>query len=152
MIVRKLRLQRGWSQAQLAEMAGVTTRTIQRLEQGQKPSLETHKALAAVFEVNLSLLNPEEHTMNNGTELKVDEQHALLYAKRVKAFYEYLATYTLLALVFIVFFYREPVVYVIFAGLGIGLIIQGLIAFEIFGFMTPGWEKRLAERKLGRKL
>ncbi|WP_198677174.1 helix-turn-helix transcriptional regulator [Aliidiomarina iranensis] len=30
MIVRKLRLKRGWSQSQLAEMAGVTTRTIQR--------------------------------------------------------------------------------------------------------------------------
>ena len=48
MIVRKLRLQRGWSQSQLAEMLGVATRTVQRLEQGQRPSLETAKALAAV--------------------------------------------------------------------------------------------------------
>ena len=47
MIVRKLRLQRGWSQSQLAEMLGVATRTGQRLEQGQRPSLETAKALAA---------------------------------------------------------------------------------------------------------
>jgi XRE family transcriptional regulator, regulator of sulfur utilization len=37
MIVRKLRLKRGWSQSQLAEMAGVTTRTIQRIEQGKMP-------------------------------------------------------------------------------------------------------------------
>lgn len=152
MIIRKLRLQRGWSQAQLAEMTGVTTRTIQRLEQGQKPSLETHKALAAVFEVNLPLVEPEEDTMDSSTELKADEKYALLYAKRVKAFYEYLATYTLLALVFIVLYYNEPMVYVVFAGLGVGLIIQGLIAFEVIGFMSTGWEKRLAERKLGRKL
>ena len=64
MIVRKLRLQRGWSQSQLAEMLGVATRTIQRLEQGQRPSLETAKALAAVFEVDLSTFQPEEPTMN----------------------------------------------------------------------------------------
>lgn len=44
MIVRKLRLQRGWSQSQLAEMAGVTTRTIQRIEQGQRPGMETCQA------------------------------------------------------------------------------------------------------------
>lgn len=49
MIVRKLRLKNGWSQSQLAEMAGVTTRTIQRIEQGHRPSMETSKSLAAVF-------------------------------------------------------------------------------------------------------
>src|SRR5690625_6375646 len=61
MIVRKLRLKRGWSQGQLAEMAGVTTRTIQRIEQGHRSSMETSKALASVFEVELSLRS-EEHT------------------------------------------------------------------------------------------
>ena len=53
MIIRKLRLQRGWTQSQLAEMAGVTPRTILRIEQGQNPSLETCRALASVFEVDL---------------------------------------------------------------------------------------------------
>lgn len=60
MIVRKLRLKRGRSQSQLAEMAGVTTRTIQRIEQGRRPSMETCKALASVFEVDLSLLQPQD--------------------------------------------------------------------------------------------
>lgn len=32
MIVRKMRLERGWSQSQLAEMAGVTTRTNRALD------------------------------------------------------------------------------------------------------------------------
>lgn len=35
MIIRKLRLQRGWSQEQLAELTGLSTRTIQRIERGQ---------------------------------------------------------------------------------------------------------------------
>ena len=55
MIIRKLRLQRGWSQEQLAEMADVSVRTIQRIERGQKPGLETANALASVFGVELSL-------------------------------------------------------------------------------------------------
>jgi transcriptional regulator with XRE-family HTH domain len=93
MIVRKLRLKKGWSQSQLAEMAGVTTRTIQRIEQGNRPSMETCKALASVFEVDLSLLQPEGEQMHTeteltGAELKADEREALLYAKRMKEFYE----------------------------------------------------------------
>ena len=54
MIVRKLRLRHGWSQDQLAELADVSIRTIQRIERGHKPSLETAKALAAVFEVDVT--------------------------------------------------------------------------------------------------
>lgn len=152
MIVRKLRLKRGWSQNQLAEMAGVTTRTIQRIEQGHRASLETCKALASVFEVDLSLLQPEDEIMQNETELKLDEQHALLYAKRMKEFYEYLITYVVIAAIFLVVFHGKPVVYIVLAALGVGVIVQGLIAFEVVSFMSPGWEKRMAERKLGRKL
>lgn len=152
MIVRKLRLQRGWTQSQLAEMTGVTSRTIQRIEQGQKPSLESCKALAAVFEVDLSIIQPEEQTMNNEVDLKSDEQEAMLYAKRVKEFYEFLFVYLVLAAVFLIKFYAEPKVYIVFAALGVALIVQGLIAFEVVSFFSPKWEKKIAEKKLGRKL
>lgn len=152
MIVRKLRLKKGWSQSQLAEMAGVTTRTIQRVEQGHRPSIETCKALASVFEVDLSLLQPEDEQMQDDTELKLDEQRVLLYAKRMKEFYEHLITYLILAAVFLFMFHGEPVVYIVFAGLGVGLVVHGLIAFEVISFMSPGWERRLAEKRLGRKL
>ncbi|MCP8899666.1 helix-turn-helix domain-containing protein [Gilvimarinus xylanilyticus] len=152
MIIRKLRLKRGWSQAQLAEMAGVTTRTIQRVEQGHRPSMETCKALASVFEVDLSVLQPEDKPMQDDTELKLDEQYVLLYARRVKEFYEYLITYLITAAVFFFAFHDAPIVYIIFAGLGVGLVVQGLIAFGVISFMSPGWERRLAERRLGRKL
>jgi len=84
--------------------------------------------------------------------LKADEQQALLYAKRMKEFYEFLITYVVLAAVFLFIFHGESVVYIVFAGLGVGLIVQGLIAFEVVTFLSPEWEKRLVERKLGRKL
>ena len=56
MLVQKLRVQRGWSQEHLAELTGLSARTIQRIERGQKARLESLKAIAAVFEVDLSAL------------------------------------------------------------------------------------------------
>ncbi len=38
MLVQKLRLQRGWSQEQLATVSGLSVRTIQRIERGQSAS------------------------------------------------------------------------------------------------------------------
>ncbi len=52
LIVQKLRLQRGWSQQQLAELSGLSVRTVQRIEGGQNATVESLKSLAAVFEVD----------------------------------------------------------------------------------------------------
>lgn len=59
MIVKKLREQRSWSQEQLAQMAGISLRTIQRVEAGNRASLETLKCLASVFEVEINTLTEE---------------------------------------------------------------------------------------------
>lgn len=47
--IKTERLNRAWSQAQLAEISGVGLRTIQRIEAEGKSSLESTKALASVF-------------------------------------------------------------------------------------------------------
>lgn len=49
--LRELRIARQWSQEQLASLSGLNLRTIQRLESGAKISMESLRALAAVFEV-----------------------------------------------------------------------------------------------------
>ena len=49
MIVRKLRLDRGWSQEQLALLCNLSVRSIQRIEQGKRASMETLRSLASVF-------------------------------------------------------------------------------------------------------
>ncbi len=59
MIVKKLRDKNDWSQEQLAEYSGLNVRTIQRVESGQKASLETLKCLASVFEVDIATLTEE---------------------------------------------------------------------------------------------
>jgi transcriptional regulator with XRE-family HTH domain len=52
--IRSERERRAWSQEQLAEVAGVALRTIQRVETSGAGSYETAKAIAAVFEVDVS--------------------------------------------------------------------------------------------------
>jgi transcriptional regulator with XRE-family HTH domain len=56
--VRELRVARGWSQAHLAELSGLSVRTIQRIETGANPGLESLRGLAAVFGVDVSELQP----------------------------------------------------------------------------------------------
>lgn len=49
--IRQLREQRAWSQEQLAEIAGINVRTLQRVESSGGGSLETRMALASALEV-----------------------------------------------------------------------------------------------------
>ena len=75
--VKQLRLQRAWSQEQLAELAGVSVRTIQRIENGDRPALETLSALAAVFEVNVAEISgdsPEGH--EESLDLRIEQAKA----------------------------------------------------------------------------
>ncbi|ABM40241.1 helix-turn-helix domain-containing protein [Polaromonas naphthalenivorans] len=48
-LVKAFREARQWSQEQLAEIAGLSTRTVQRVEEGQSSSLDTRRALAGAF-------------------------------------------------------------------------------------------------------
>ncbi len=52
--IRTLRTRRAWSQDHLAAAAGVSARTIQRIERGRPAAAETAIALAAALEVPVS--------------------------------------------------------------------------------------------------
>ena len=56
MNLKKLRLEKNWSQEQLAEITGISARTIQRIENGKTPGMETLKALAAGFDISVAEL------------------------------------------------------------------------------------------------
>jgi putative transcriptional regulator len=52
--LRELRAEKGWSQARLAELAGVSRQTIQALESGKyDPSLPLAFTLAALFKLKI---------------------------------------------------------------------------------------------------
>ncbi|MDH2432609.1 2TM domain-containing protein [Pokkaliibacter sp. MBI-7] len=169
-MVRKLRLQRGWSQEQLAQLTGLSVRTIQRIERGQNPGLESLNALAAVFEVPLSQLQTENampiHTSGSQpapTEsahstagLSLQEQQVMEQVRDIKGFYSHCIKYALIiSLLFVINLSTSPGhiwAWWPMLGWGIGLAFHGLNVFEVFQFFGPAWEKRQVEKRLGRKL
>lgn len=55
-MIKEIRISKGWSQEQLAQFSGLSVRTIQRIERGYNAGLESLKCIAAVFEVDVSVL------------------------------------------------------------------------------------------------
>ncbi|NIY92005.1 2TM domain-containing protein [Vibrio diazotrophicus] len=155
MIIRKLRLKHGWSQEQLAELSGLSIRTIQRIERGQQPGLESLKSLAAVFETSIEELQ-QEPEMTNETKFTEEEQTVIDQVRSIKGFYSHLMTYVMvISLLFAINLFTNPDY--IWAwwpalGWGIGILNHGLNAFEVFNLFGPKWEKRQIEKRLGRKL
>jgi len=156
MLIQKLRLQRGWSQEQLAELSGLSVRTIQRLERGQPGSVESFKALCAVFDIDFSQLREArmEPVMSQGVSM--EETLALARVRRIKEFYIHVAQYCVTIFVLAVGNYLLTPRYLwvgwVALGWGCGLAFHGLRAFGKIPFLTGEWERRQVERYLGRKL
>lgn len=155
LIIKKLRLQKGWSQAELAQFSGLSVRTIQRAEKGDKPGLETLKCLAAVFDLEVADFQQEVEFMEN-YEVSKEEEKAFKYVQAIKGFYGHLITYVIVITgLFILNIVSSPDY--IWAkwpalGWGIGILSHGLRAFELFSLFGPEWEKKQVEKKLGRRL
>jgi len=166
MLIQKLRLQRGWSQEQLADLSGLSVRTVQRIERGQPASLETLKALGAAFEIDFSDLkepdmnstmspaSPSPTAMNQG--VSPDEALALRHVRKLKAFYFSLMLYgvviSFLAIVNLVTYRHYLWFFWPALGWGFGLLIYGLTVFDKIPFLNGEWERRQVEKRLGRKL
>jgi len=60
MDLKELRVSRHHSQEELAKITGLNVRTIQRIEGGQQPSLESLKCIASALEIDLSTLRLEK--------------------------------------------------------------------------------------------
>ena len=73
-IIKMFREMRKWSQEQLADVAGLSTRTVQRIESGKPSDLDTRRALARAFEAeDIDLFNkpyviPTEEEMKAARE------------------------------------------------------------------------------------
>lgn len=159
MLIQKLRLQRGWSQEQLAEISGLSVRTVQRIERGQAASLETMKALASVFEIDIAqLTEPKEADVPVVPTTIIETEEAIAFAKvrRVKRFYLHLVRYAaVIALLAVINLVTSPhYLWFVWPMLGgaIGIGAKALTTFELVPFLGARWEKEQVEKHLGRKL
>ena len=161
MLIQKLRLQRGWSQEQLAELSGLSVRTIQRIERGHAASVESLKSSGAVFEIDFSAL--KEPNMNEAAAsqgVSADEALALAHVRKLKGFYLHLALYcvvvTFLAIVNLLtvrqYYYSSFWVIWVALGWGIGILFHGLRVFDKIPFLNGEWERRQVEKRLGRQI
>lgn len=73
-IVKVFREARKWSQEQLSEISKLSSRTIQRVEDGQASSVDTRRALAIAFGVeDIDVFN-KPHTIPTDEELKAQKE------------------------------------------------------------------------------
>lgn len=159
MPIQKLRLQHGWSQQQLAELSGLSVRTIQRIENGQTPSMESLKSLASVFEIDFQQLQPQEASMPDSSPVSTAmqaEQIALAHVRHLKRFYIHLMQYVLvIAVLAVINWVVSPErMWVVWPALGwgIALLAHALRTVGKLPFFSPAWEKRQVEKHLGRTL
>ncbi|OIQ30881.1 MAG: hypothetical protein BM564_01320 [Bacteroidetes bacterium MedPE-SWsnd-G2] len=127
--IKNLRLERHWSQEQLAEMSGLSVRTIQRIEKGGNAGLESVKALASVFEVNLSA-----NTQTNPNSLsEVDTS----YTDSLKGLYKFIALAVFSLILPLVLSINDSSFWPVFLWMLLGwvvlILVYALNAFNLFG-------------------
>ncbi|TKB43734.1 helix-turn-helix domain-containing protein [Thalassotalea mangrovi] len=143
-MIRKLRLAKGWSQEQLAEFSGLSIRTIQRIESGQKPGLESAKALASVLEVDFEQLRGDEKEMaivEPRDSLAPDHQRQ----QERYGFYLNLITFCIIMpILFVVNYWLSPNhywAYWILAGWILATILYGTLVFDAIGWIQSRFTK-----------
>jgi len=158
MTIQKMRVDRGWSQEELAAHAGLNVRTIQRIEKGKRASLESLKCLAAVFETQVSDLvqeNPVNDTQtSNQYFLDQAEQDAIDYVDNLKAFHmNWITCIIVLPFMYLLNIKLTPgfLWVLILAGVwALAIVLQAVLIFGLFSEFTGAWEQRVFRKRMSR--
>ena len=139
--LKKLRLELKWSQEKLAELSGLSIRTIQRIENGETASIESLAALSSVFKVDFY--------SGEGSEQKETEEN---YIEGIKSFYFILA----LAVFSLIFPFAtaisEPNNWFAFGMMALGwIVLLAILYFRTFDVFGEDWKKRQIEKKFRDK-
>jgi transcriptional regulator with XRE-family HTH domain len=125
--IKRWREERHWSQEHLAQLAGVGLRTLQRIENGQKASGETLKALANAFNVDVFALSVDPEI--EAAQIVQSRQAKVVRDLRL-SFWIHGACYVVVAAVFITisvglgaFVMKWPLMWVTVALLGHGAVL-----------------------------
>ena len=158
MTVQIFRVNKGWSQEELAAHSGLSVRTIQRIENGKRASLESLKCLAAVFETQVSNLmqeNPMNDTQSsNQYFLDQTEQEAIDYVDNLKAFHLNWITF----IIVMPFMYWLNIkltpgflwVSILAAVWILASVLHAVLIFGLFSVFSGAWEQREFQKRMSR--
>ncbi|NOX81448.1 MAG: helix-turn-helix domain-containing protein [Alphaproteobacteria bacterium] len=157
MNIQERRREKGWSQEELARHCGLSTRTVQRIEGGQKAGLESLKCLAAVFETSISALM-QEHKMNdtknpNQSAISEFEREAMEHVQKLKAVRIHLMLFALImpALYALNLFISPDYLWVVFVAIAWGSALILLFAiFAFSGLWGASWEQRQFKKRMSK--
>jgi len=140
MDVKKLRLERHWSQEQLAEFSGLSTRTIQRIESGHSAGFESTKALAAVFEVDLQSDKQQKAAYSMSKEEEA-------YVANVKGIYKMTGIAIISLLVPFVLAIANGEWTLFLWVLLSWLVIIGVLVLNTFQFFGESWGRKILSKR-----
>ncbi|MFT5021739.1 MAG: transcriptional regulator with XRE-family HTH domain [Colwellia sp.] len=142
--IKKLRLERHWSQDQLSEMSGLSIRTIQRIENGENAGLESLKSLAAVFEINIADSNKKEEI----EQIRKEEE----YVQNLKGFYKLLAIALLSLFVPFILAINNSSLWSVFLWILLSWgVLLGIYSLNIFDFFGEEWKRKIVNKKFKKK-
>ena len=138
--IKKMRLERHWSQDQLAEMSGLSIRTIQRIENGENAGLESLKALGAVFETKIA-------DSDKSVEMEqVRKEEA--YVQNVKGFYKLLAIALLSLVVPLILAISDASNWILFLWILLSWsVVLGVYSLNVFDFFGEEWKIKLIKKR-----
>ncbi|MFT4800957.1 MAG: transcriptional regulator with XRE-family HTH domain [Flavobacteriaceae bacterium] len=144
--IKKMRLERHWSQDQLAEMSGLSIRTIQRIENGENAGLESLKSLAAVFEIIITDSDKKQEL----EQVRKEEE----YVQNVKGFYGFLALAIFNLVVFFIIAISDSDSegwYLFFYMLFFNALTLGIYSLNVFDFFGAEWKIKMINKKFKKK-
>jgi transcriptional regulator with XRE-family HTH domain len=142
--IKKMRLEYHWSQDQLAQMSGLSIRTIQRIENGENAGLESLKSLAAVFEIIITDSDKKQET----EQIKKEEE----YVQNVKGFYKLLAIAILSLVTPFVIAVNDSSNWIIFLWILLSWgVILGIYSLNVFDFFGKEWKRKMINKKFKKK-
>jgi len=142
--IKKMRLERHWAQDQLAEMSGLSIRTIQRIENGENAGLESLKSLASVFEINIADSDKKQEM----EQIRKEEE----YVQNVKGFYKLLAVAVFSLVVPFIIAINDSTNWNVFLWILLSWgVILGIYSLNVFDFFGDEWKRKLIKNKFKKK-
>jgi transcriptional regulator with XRE-family HTH domain len=142
--IKKMRLERHWSQDQVAEMSGLSIRTVQRIENGDNAGLESLKALAAVFEINIADSDKNQEM----EQIRKEEE----YVQNVKGLYKFIAVAILSLVAPLILAISDSSNWTIFLWMAFSwVVLLGIYSLSVFDFFGPEWKRKLIKRKFKKE-